>query len=41
VQFNKALAFRLHSWDIAASTMILIEAGGFIIDPTGMDNDQF
>jgi len=29
--------YGLHSWDIAASTVILKEAGGFIIDPTGAE----
>lgn len=32
---------RLHSWDIAASTIILMEAGGFVIDPTGKPFDLF
>jgi len=33
--------YGLHCWDIAASTLILLEAGGFIIDPTGKPFDLF
>jgi len=31
------IEYGLHSWDIAASTLILTEAGGFVMDPTGKD----
>ena len=27
--------YGLHSWDIAAAVVILKEAGGFLIDPSG------
>ncbi|KJH52390.1 hypothetical protein DICVIV_01367 [Dictyocaulus viviparus] len=27
--------YGLHAWDIAAAAVILSEAGGFLIDPTG------
>lgn len=27
--------FGVHAWDVAAASVILKEAGGFIIDPTG------
>ncbi|KAI6178741.1 Inositol-1-monophosphatase [Aphelenchoides besseyi] len=30
--------YGIHSWDIAASTLILQEAGGCVIDPTGNGN---
>ncbi|KAI6182315.1 Inositol monophosphatase family-containing protein [Aphelenchoides bicaudatus] len=33
--------YGLHSWDICASTIVLTEAGGFIIDPTGKPFDLF
>jgi len=33
--------YGLHCWDIAASTLILTEAGGFISDPTGKPFDLF
>lgn len=33
--------YGLHSWDIAASTLILLEAGGYLIDPTGKPFDLF
>jgi myo-inositol-1(or 4)-monophosphatase len=31
--------YGIHSWDIAASTLILMEAGGVVIDPTGKPFD--
>lgn len=34
---NAYVEYGIHSWDIAAAAVILREAGGFIIDPTGKE----
>lgn len=29
------IEYGIHSWDVAAAALIVCEAGGFLIDPTG------
>lgn len=33
--------FGIHIWDIAAGEIIIKEAGGVVIDPTGLPIDRF
>lgn len=33
------IEYGIHSWDIAAASVVLVEAGGFLIDPTGKPFD--